>query len=136
MGVDLNKSSIFGGLAPVAPATDDKADLPKAEFWLNVGYEVGEAGTEEYRFVSLPMGIPVDTMKQIEIRTRNQEFGQFQSAQNNLLTQIQNKCSELAPGEAIVLGEGPLCIQLRRVNEPVTAPAADASNPYAVQLFA
>jgi hypothetical protein len=137
MGVDLNRSSIFGGLTDPAPASADagRADLPKAEFWLNVGYEVGEPGTDDYRFVSLPIGIPVDTMKPIEIKTRNVEFGQFQSAQNDLLRQIQTKAAELAPGEAEVFGEGPLKIQLRRVNDPVTAPAADDSNPYSQKLF-
>jgi hypothetical protein len=137
MTVKLNPTRMFGGLAQQEPANSDKADLPKAQTWLNVGYEVGEPGTDEYRFVSPPMGIPLDTMKPIEIRTRNAEFAAFQSSQNGCLKQLQDEAAKLAPGESVVIRnpESPLCIQLRRVNDPVEAPAADASNPYAVSLF-
>lgn len=140
MTVQLNRSRMFGGIdqSTEAPAAD-RADLPKAQTWLNIGYEFGEPGTEAYRFISPPMGIPLDTMKPIDIRSRNAEFAQFQAAQNDLLAQLQAEAAKLAPGESLVVRNpnSPLCIQLRRVNDPVEAPAADASNPFALaSLFA
>lgn len=134
MTVQLNRGRMFAGLGASETASEDRADLPKAQTWANIGYEVGEPGTDEYRFVSPPMGIPLDTMKPIEIKTRDPKFGAFQASQNNLLAQLQAEAAKLAPGESIVIRnpESPLCIQLRRVNEPVAAPAADASNPYVI----
>jgi hypothetical protein len=136
MTIKVNPTRMFGALVSPEPS-NDRADLPKAQTWLNVGYEVGEPGTEEYRFVSPPMGIPLDTMKPIEIKTRDPKYGAFQSAQNDLLAQLQGEAAKLAPGESVVIRnpDSPICIQLRRVNDPVAAPAADESNPYAMKLF-
>lgn len=88
----------------------------KAQFWLNIGYSSGvqDADTGEEKFVSLPMGIPLDTQEHLTTNSRNAEFAQFQSARNNLLDQIQEVSKSLAPGESRILN---LQIQLRRVNE-------------------
>lgn len=135
MGVNLNSTSLFGNLT--APAVAATEELPKAQTWANIGYEVGEADSEDYRFVALPMGIPLDTMKPIEIKTRDPKFGAFQAAQNDLLSQVVAEAAKLEPGQSIVIGErGGLQIQVRKVNEPVVAPAADENNPYAMKLFA
>jgi hypothetical protein len=105
----------------------DKQDLPKAQIWMNVGYVV-ETGNEESptMFVSLPVGLPIDTMEAIPVTSRNAGFAQFQSARNNLLAQVQAAAATLAPGEERIIGgeSDGLAIQLRRVNEPVADPGA------------
>ena len=75
-------------------------------------------------------------MKPIEIKSRNPQFAAFQSARNDLLEQVKARGAELQPGEEIVIGgeNGSLAIQLRHVNDPVVAPAADESNPFAKKL--
>lgn len=92
-------------------------DREKAQFWLNIGYGSGVTDDNgEERFVSLPLGIPLDTQEHLATNSRNAEFAQFQAARNDLLDQIQDAAKSLAPGESRVLN---LQIQLRRVNDEV-----------------
>lgn len=124
--------------APQSGTTTRREDLPKANAWLNLGYEVevlvrdaeGKEATET-RFVSIPVGIPLDTMDPINITTRNTEFAQLQAAQNDLLQQLKDLAAGRNPGDALIV---PLQVQLRRVNGPAQVPAADASNPFAGKL--
>lgn len=106
-GINFNKH--FG-----TPAADGaKQDLPKAEFWINIGYEsdsVDEHGT--HRFVSLPMGLPLDTMKLVETKSSNAGWAEFQAAKNDLHAQIMEAAKSLKAGDAVNLN---LTIQLRRV---------------------
>jgi hypothetical protein len=129
--LDFNRPS---GVAAAPAAVASKADLPKATAWLNVGYTVQVTlsdGTVEDRFVSIPVGIPLDTMEPIKITSRNVEYAQFQAAQNDLLEQLKAHAAKAAPGDAMII---PLEIQLRRVNGPATVPAADETNPFAAKL--
>lgn len=117
----------FGAMAS---APDAKADQPKAEVWINLGYEVQvpvEDGMET-RFVSLPVGIALDTQKPIDIKTRSPELAQLQAHQNQLLEDLQKHAEGLAPGEETLVN---LQIQIRRVKDPVGTVAADGASPYA-----
>ncbi|AHI60058.1 hypothetical protein Ea92_02 [Erwinia phage Ea9-2] len=99
------------------------SDLPKAEFWLNIGYTAEGAGKDgEDAFVSLPQGIPLDTQEPLSVKGKNSDWVAFQSARNGLLKQIMQKVSELQPGEETLLN---LQVQVRRVNneEMVIDPA-------------
>lgn len=112
-------------------------DLPKAKVWLNVGYVaegVEEDGSD--RFVSLPMGIPLDNMEKLPTSSRNQSYAQFQAARNDLLDQLLEAAQSLAPGEDMVVGIGVgLAIQIRRVGDDRPEPATDNTNPFARQLM-
>jgi hypothetical protein len=66
-------------------------------------------------------------MDPITINSRNEKFGQFQAARNNLLEQLQTAAANLKPGEETLVT---LEIQLRRVNDAPAAPATDATNPF------
>ncbi len=136
--LDFNRSAsspaIGGGVAAASQGTNSKADLPKATAWLNIGYTVQVTlsdGSTEDRFVSIPVGIPLDTMEPIKITSRNVEYAQFQAAQNDLLEQLKAHAAKGNPGDASMI---PLEIQLRRVNGPATVPAADETNPFAAKL--
>ena len=84
-----------------APEQRDRAKL-----WLNVGYEVNG------RFVNLPIGMPVDTMKPTEVKGQNEDWVKFQTARNQLLEALQHYGMSLAPGEEVEVST--LVIRLRR----------------------
>lgn len=130
MAIDFKKT--FGADNSIARWTGtDRKDLPKAQFWLNFGYFVNE-GTDDERFVSLPTGIPLDTMDKVNAKSSNQDWAQFQAARNDLLDQFINLCADLNPGDSHVIRcEGGLSIQIRRISEEAAEPAADESNVYA-----
>jgi hypothetical protein len=88
----------------------------KAKFWLNIGYEAEDAGADGGpAFVSLPIGIPLDTQEKLKTNSSNKEFAQLQAARNDLLEQlIAHAKQELKPGEDMIIG---LQIQLRCVRE-------------------
>jgi hypothetical protein len=118
-----------GNLAGGASSVEQR---DPAEVWMNVGYVV-ETGNEEQptMFVSLPGGIAIDTMKPIEIKSRNGDYASFLSARNELLVKVQSRASQLKPGEEVIYDVGGgLALQLRRVNDPVVAPAADDTNRF------
>lgn len=112
MAIDFKQ--ITGGNKQTNNAAKD--DRPKSQFWLNIGYEtdIVDENTGNKKFVSLPVGIPVDTQDKLPTNTRNQEFAEFQMARNDLLEQIMEVAKKLAPGEEYLLN---LQIQLRRINE-------------------
>ncbi|QDP54380.1 MAG: hypothetical protein Unbinned4120contig1000_32 [Prokaryotic dsDNA virus sp.] len=111
-------------------------DLPKAQFWLNVGYVVegvNEDGSD--RFVSLPLGIPLDNMEDLPTNQNNRDYAQFMAARNDLKAQLIAEAEKLAPGEDIVIGvAGGLSIQIRRVSDEREAASAGEDNRYAAQL--
>lgn len=112
-------------------------DFVKAEYWINIGYTV-EVETDEgvvTRFVSLPTGIPLDTMEKLNTSSRNNSFAAFQSARNGLLDQLMEMARPLQPGEESIIAEleGGLQIQVRRINVEVKPIAAEA-NPFARTL--
>ena len=127
-------------------ATSDGIDFPrkfgtpaaqpareKAVLWLNVGY-VSDVKDEDgtNRFVSLPLGIPVDSMEALPTNSRNQDYAMFQQARNDLLNQILVVAKDVKPGESKILN---LQIQLRRVNdEAATAPVPATGNPFALKI--
>lgn len=111
----------------------NKQDKPKSQFWLNLGYAVeyqDAQGEDQERFVSLPMGIALDTMDKVATNSSNQEYAALQSARNNLLEQLMEKAQTLNPGESTEVN---LTIQLRRVNDEQAEISAE-SNPFVKAL--
>lgn len=117
----------------------DKRDLPKAQIWMNIGYlqtfHNGEKGEDETRFISLPQGMPIDTMELLDEKGSSDLFRALRSAQNGLLKQIKAKGETLQPGEEVIIAEGEngLAIQLRRVKAEQAAIAPE-NNPLVRQL--
>ena len=114
-------------------ATAPAQDKPKAQFWLNIGYDSGVVDENgESRFVSLPVGIPLDGMELLNTNSRNKEFAAFQAARNDLYEQIMTAAKSLEPGQSIILGDASegLQVQLRRVNDDA-APVDMKDNQYA-----
>lgn len=131
-------------LNSTSAAVSSNAAKPKAEFWLNVGYNVLVDVTDaqgvtvqETRFVSLPVGIALDTMNLLPTDSQSDAYRAFQSARNGLHDALMGVAKTLKAGEERILGgtgaAGELVIQLRRVAAPA-APVQAASNPFVMAL--
>lgn len=117
------------GKANTASNSAAKADKPKAQFWLNIGYVANE-GTEDAKFISLPTGIPLDTQEPLPTNSSNEDFRAMRSAQNDLLAQLIEFADGLEPGAEGIIQ---LQVQLRRVKAPAEDIKPDA-NKYARKL--
>lgn len=106
-------------------------DQVPAEFWINVGYVSKNAEGEDI-FISLPFGIPLDTMRKMEPRGQNLDWIARVNASNNLLDTLILAGQKMEPGETKIIGEGQLVIQLRRTKGP--AEVAEDVNPYTKDL--
>lgn len=108
-----------------------KEELPKAKFWLNLGYESPVAEEDgSKRFVSLPLGLPLDTQEPVKIAGKNKDWQAFQAARNGLLAQLMELAETLQPGEDAVFT---MEVQLRRVSEGDVV-VDEATNKYAAKL--
>lgn len=112
-----------------AASSTAKAEKPKAQFWLNIGYVANE-GTEDAKFISLPTGIPLDTQEALPTNSSNEDFRAMRCAQNDLLEQLIEYAQGLEPGEEGLIS---LQVQLRRVKAPAEDIKPD-ENKYARKL--
>lgn len=126
MAIDFNKASLSANKTV-------KADRPKAQLWINVGYQVEVETSEgkEMRFVSTPFGMPMDTQEPVPTNSSSEVFAALQSAKNDLLAQIITAGMEMKPGEAKLLN---LQVELRRVNEPQAIVTHPDQNPFIRKL--
>ena len=99
--------------------------LPESKLWLNLGY------TKNDKFISLPLGLAIDTMEPQVARGQNVEFNKQVAAQNGLLKALQDAGFKLEPGETQTVV---LECQLRRVNEKMEI--ADEDNEFAIDFSA
>jgi hypothetical protein len=119
----------FGSTTANAAPSEDK---PKAQFWINLGYESEHINEETGKplFISLPNGIPLDTQEHLATNMSNAQFAAMRSAQNNLLDQLVDHAQHLQPGEDCFIT---VQVQLRRVKAPV-AEIDPANNPLIKKL--
>lgn len=126
MKLNLNKN-----IMQSASSSSSEAKT-KSEFWLNIGYTVIVEidGEEQERFVSLPFGIPLDTMKPLELKGNSDLFVYLRQAQNELLEALMEAAHALQPGEAKIVSAGDqLAVEIRRVQGVRTDVKADV-NPF------
>jgi hypothetical protein len=104
---------------PATPATSwadlstaPQAEKPKNQLWVNVGVEVTHPETGELTFISLQMGIGLDTLQPRKGSTWET------ISSNALLLQLLQEGQGLPAGERAIL-EG-LTVQLSRVGEAIT----------------
>ena len=132
--MSLNKSSIIRRDTNNDNTKKAKEDRPKAQLWLNVGYNTvhtdEKTGMKVERFVSLPQGIPVDQIEPLKENSSNAEWAAFRQAQNHLVDILMSAGSELDPGAEVALN---LEIRLRRVQDESSVPNVK-TNPFIAQL--
>lgn len=116
---NLNIASLF---AETAAEVTSKPKA-KSEFWLNIGYI--NAGNTKYPFVSLSLGVPVDSLILKDVsKIKDPEYANFMKRCNKLTSLITEAAKSLKPGQSVLLGEpkeGEIAVQLLRVNA-ATAP--------------
>ena len=129
MAIEMNK--LFARPGNLETSAADAGERKKADFWLNIGYQVESErdGETIQRFISLPTGIPLDTQEHLPIRGNNVDFKNMRSAQNELLDALKDAAAALQPGEAQIVN---LQIELRRVNGEQAATPSE-SNPFSMK---
>lgn len=95
--------------------------LPDAEFWLNIGLDLPiydpETGEEKIEFVSLPIGLPLDTMSEMEVRGKNRRWNTIVAAKNQILQLLVASSKEtLEPGGT--MRPDSLIVEIRRREDP------------------
>ena len=112
MALDFTKNTALKGKDTAAAK-----DLPKSQFWMNVGFTAEGAGAEgEDVFVSLPYGLPLDSMEHVNTKSKNENYVALQQARNGLLDQVKETAATLQPGESMTVQ---LEVQIRRIEEEV-----------------
>lgn len=129
MAVNSAFNRTFGqvGSQAAAPAAASNNDREPTQVWLNVGYEAGD------RFVSLPLGIPLDGMQPLAVKGKDEDFRDFTVARNDFLGQLNELAAKLEPGEEQILT---LQVQMRRIEGASEAPTMTSTNKYGINLSA
>lgn len=70
----------------------------EAFVWLNVGFT-----TPDGEFVTLPFGIPLDTMQEAKVRGTDPHWRSLMQAKNSLLQQLISMADRVQPGESKIL---------------------------------
>lgn len=111
-----------------------KGERPQADVYLNIGITVqipNADGQMEDVFLSLPYGLPLDTMNELVIRGNNTEWNQTAAARNDLLKALVQMGNSLDSGTGKVMAN--LEVQLYKRNEQKEA---HADNNVMSQLLA
>lgn len=135
MAIDYNSTTTFGQRKSNQAQAQQAGDKPAAQIWLNIGYTPEHTGDEgKYDFVSLPVGIPLDTAEHIRIKGGSDEFREFQHARNGLLDMLLDAAKQLQPGQSELVN---LQIQIRRVADQAenAAPIENRFGASALKLF-
>jgi len=116
-----------------APSSTSTSERRSSQVWLNVGVTIPGAGEDGADlFVSLPVGLPMDDMKQVTIRGSNQNSIHLKQVKNMLLDELQKLGASLAPGQRQSVNQ--LSVEIYRVAQPEQVGNAD-SNPLIAGLF-
>lgn len=73
--------------------SNNSSNQKPAKLWLNVGVEY------EGKIITLPLGIPLDSLEVREPNTSNEEYNAFLRCQKQLLSQVREMVESATPGE-------------------------------------
>lgn len=126
-----NASSLISQALGGKPANRGNEPRPQAEFFINVGVPItrqverdGEMVEEEI-LLSLPFGLPLDTMNELVIRGNNEQWNADAAARNELLKALVKMGEGLDAGTGKMLPK--LAVQLYRRKDQVEATADNAA---------
>ncbi|MDR5839340.1 hypothetical protein [Caballeronia sp. LZ034LL] len=122
----VQRKALFS--ANAAPQAGE-APKKKANFWINVGLTKMVDGEEV--FLSLPLGIPLDTQEPLDTRSSNRDFAQMQAARNSIVEQLKTYAESMAAGDEVIID---LQVQLRRVKEYDAISTKPEENKFAMDL--
>lgn len=110
----LNNRSIIAQALSGKPAAGQTAGArPQADVFANIGLTVELNG--EPVFLSLPFGLPLDTMSKLIIRGNNEEWNEQAQVRNEFLDSLVEMANGLEPGEGKVITK--LEVQIYRRKE-------------------
>jgi len=99
-------------------------DRTPSQFWMNIGITIPiqkEDGSVEDTHVSLPVGLPLDSMEEQAVKGKSKDWRNLVQAKNGLLRHVKMVAEGLESGDAVVLDK--FTVELRRT------PAAQSSEP-------
>ena len=82
------------------------AERPKATRFLNIGAVVKlphEEGKPDSEFVSLPLGLGLDTMEKKEIRGNSPRYRKIMAVKNAILDKLMETADGIAPGSSEIV---------------------------------
>ena len=94
----------------------------QSDIFVNVGVEIEING--EMKLLSLPFGLPLDTMNPLTIRGQNEEWNQEATVRNELLQALVKMGQGLEPGEGVI--QSGLKVQIYRRKEQTETPVNNA----------
>lgn len=116
-------------------AVEAPTKKPSSQIWLNIGFNVQGVdadGKPTSTFVSLPVGLPLDSMEPMSAKGKNPDWLALVAGKNALLAHVKGATTALEPGAGIVL-EG-LTVQAYRRNEE-SVPTGSNENPLVTGLI-
>lgn len=109
-----------------ANAGGNTKNKPDALIWANIGFYAdmpvfdengAKTGDTEKVFISLPYGVPLDTMNPANTKSSNKQWAARQDAKNRLLANMLEAARAKGPGESFdAVG---LTVQVRHAAESV-----------------
>ena len=157
MSTGINFDTTFGGNRNVTalPARGTKTDarggfrnangdyvnsagqvLPKANFWINIGYSAimaGEDGAPDQEvFISLLQNLPLDTMTKLPTSSTNARYAKICAMRNELWDDVMEQAQQLKPGQNVVIHNesSPLEIQILHVAPKIENVESTPDNRY------
>ena len=134
MAIQENKTALFTMPTGTGQAAPNGEARPQATLWLNVGINIPvtqEDGTVVDTFVSLPVGIPLDTTEPMAMRGSNRDWLNIVQVKNALLEFAQKAASECEAGTGVIASN--LQVQLFKKGQPAKA-SDPAENPLMVDM--
>ncbi|MCZ2128618.1 MAG: hypothetical protein LC099_12740 [Anaerolineales bacterium] len=93
-------------------SSNNNNDREPSALWLNIGIEHTFSNGEK-RFVSLPLGIPFDSLNVKPYKGSNVEYAEFNSVQAALVEAIREQFTGVPQGESRRLESKNLIMELR-----------------------
>lgn len=119
-------------LASTNPAPAAVPERKQSQVWINVGMyipSVDDDGNETQLFVSLPVSIPFDQMKTVEVKQNSSaKWKELAAAKNTLVEALQTLAAKTTPGQAIALPK--LSVEMyhkQGIAAPNSGPAEEGS---------
>ena len=112
--------------------SNGRGNKPDAQIWGNLGFYADmpvfndngkKTGDTEKVFISLPYGIPLDTMNPANTKSSNKRWAAQQDAKNKLLANLLEKAHTMEPGETF--DATGLTLQVRRAAEATEVESDD-----------
>jgi hypothetical protein len=123
--VEPRRSSVIPNFQELRQSVAEagKAKMEAARYWINVGIE------RNGKFLSLPLGIPLDKLKAKPVPSTPGDFHNLRQAEAELWSEIEMLKASLSPGQEVDLD---LTVRIRMTAEKEEKETAENLNPYSL----